>query len=179
MRRSFVLLLLFMGTNFVYTRNWNHILDSIYAIQKINIPNSPELFQLQFISYDKLRRDVKTELFSNIDKRDTLFIIELYGGHFERSYAIKWKRHKTDYISYGFKHIPYTKRDTLIFNNNREECLIPDSIMCLLERGDIETVRQNTKKKDRTLRTSLSYISFTRIIFLRKKYIISNFWFKI
>lgn len=70
MRRSFVLLLLFMGTNFVYTRNWNHILDSIYAIQNINIPNSPELFQLQFISYDKLRRDVKTELFSNIDKRD-------------------------------------------------------------------------------------------------------------
>lgn len=177
--RSFLLLFILMGTNSVFAHNWDHILDSIYAIQNANIPKSPEIFQLQFISYEKLRREAKEKLFSNIKKRDTLFIIELYGGHFERSYAIKWKSRKSYYISYRFKHIPYTKRDTLIFNNNREECLIPDSIMYLLEKNDIEAIKQNTKKKDKAVRTSLSYISFTKIIFIRRKYRISNFWIKI
>lgn len=168
-----------MGNNFMFAHNWDHILDSIYVIQNINIPKSPEIFQLQFISYEKLRRDVKKELFSNIKKRDTLFIIELYGGYFERSHAIKWKSRKSDYNSYGFKHIPRTKRDTLIFNNNKEECLIPDSIMCLLERNEIETIKQNTRKKDKTVRTGLSYISFTKIVFSKNKYRITNFWIKI
>lgn len=168
-----------MASHFIFAHNWDHILDSIYAIQNANIPKSPEIFQLQLISYEKLRREAKGELFSNIKKRDTLFIIELYGGHFERSYAIKWKSRKSDYISYRFKHIPYTKRDTLIFNSNKEECLIPDNIMCLLEKNDIETIKQNTKKKDKAVRTSLSYISFTKIIFIRRKYSISNYWIKI
>ena len=51
-----------MGTNSVFAHNWDHILDSIYAIQNANIPKSPEIFQLQFISYEKLRREAKEKL---------------------------------------------------------------------------------------------------------------------
>lgn len=168
-----------MWTNLIFAHNWDYLLDSIYAIQSTSIPIHNEIIQSQFASYEQLRRDVKTVLFSNIKKRDTLFIIELYGGIFEQHYAIKWKSRKLDYVSYRLQPVPYTKRDTLIFNSDREWCLIPDSTMSLLERDEIETVRQNTKKKDRALRTGLYYISFTRIIFLRKKFRISNFWIKI
>ena len=176
MRRLFFLFLFLSHHFYTFAYSFDEILDGIYTVQCRKIPLD---FRYQVDLYNKIRRteEVKSLLFRNTSQNDTLIIIELYRECYYMNYSLKWRNGQKDFASYRL--LTKNNKEEFLLSENIEDSIIPQTILNNIKTEDFGKIESIMKEREKSLHTENYYLSYTKVIIKKQRFVIEYKWFKI